>query len=177
MADIRETTAQSPRILIFGNSGSGKSTLAKVLAERHQLVHLDLDSIVWEPGKIAVQRDPSAIEESLRQFLDATPGWVMEGCYGELIEAASGHCSLLLFLNPGIEACQDNNRRRPWEPHKYASQEKQDAMLDALQSWVAQYETRNDSWSYSAHRRIFSAHPGRKLELTDRVSADAIVPV
>jgi adenylate kinase family enzyme len=41
------------RLLIMGNSGSGKSYRARALAAQHGLVHLDLDTIVWEPGKIA----------------------------------------------------------------------------------------------------------------------------
>jgi adenylate kinase family enzyme len=56
-------------ILIFGNSGSGKTTLARTLAAKHRLAHLDLDSIVWEPGQIAVQRSADAIAASLGQFL------------------------------------------------------------------------------------------------------------
>src|SRR6185503_14519636 len=49
------------RILVFGNSGSGKTTLARALAAAHGLAHLDLDSVVWEPGQIAVQRPADAI--------------------------------------------------------------------------------------------------------------------
>src|SRR4030095_11081198 len=44
------------RIVIFGNSGSGKSTMARDLSERHQIPMLELDTVVWEPGKIAVLR-------------------------------------------------------------------------------------------------------------------------
>jgi adenylate kinase family enzyme len=154
------------RVLVFGNSGSGKTTHARALAARHSLAHLDLDSIVWEPGKIAVQRAPEAIERSLREFIAAHPAWVIEGCYGELVKAASAHCTLLVFLNPGLEACLANNLRRPWEPHKYSSLEAQSSMLEKLQSWVAGYYTREDSWSYQAHRCIFDAHPGSKVEHT-----------
>jgi hypothetical protein len=59
---------------------------------------------------------------------------VIEGCYGELVERVSQFCTELVFLNPGLEACQANNRRRPWEPHKYATMEQQDAMLANLQT-------------------------------------------
>lgn len=155
------------KILVFGNSGSGKSTYAKALADAHGLAHLDLDSIVWEPGRIAVQRAAQAIAASLGEFLSSEAAWVIEGCYGELIERASAHCTELVFLNPGLAACQANNRRRPWEPHKYASIEQQNSMLDALQSWVAEYYTRGDAWSYRAHRRIFDAHGGEKAEYVD----------
>lgn len=152
------------KILVYGNSGSGKSTYAQALAAQHGLAHLDLDTIVWEPGQIAVPRDPEAIAVSLGAFIAAEPKWVIEGCYGELVERASEDCTELVFLNPGLEACQANNRRRPWEPHKYASMEQQDAMLANLQAWVAGYYTRDDAWSCAAHRRIFAAHAGAKRE-------------
>lgn len=152
------------RILVFGNSGSGKSTLAKHLAQEHGLARLDLDSIVWEPGKVAVQRSPAAIATSLETFLSTHGRWVIEGCYGELVDAASSHCTELVFLNPGLETCLEHNRCRPWEPHKYTSKEEQDAMLQNLQAWVAGYYERKDQWSYHAHRKIFDAFTGRKSE-------------
>ena len=152
------------RILVFGNSGSGKSTLATRLAAQIALAHLDLDAIVWEPGKIAVQRPAQAIAASLSDFISSHERWVIEGCYGELVEAAANHCTELVFLNPSLDACLENNRRRPWEPHKYASKDAQDAMLDNLQAWVAGYYERQDPWSYSFHRRIFDAFQGAKTE-------------
>jgi adenylate kinase family enzyme len=152
------------RIVVFGNSGSGKSTYAKALATKHGLAHLDLDSIVWEPGKIAVQRSHDAIRASLDRFLERNDGWVIEGCYGELVQAAAPHSTQLVFLNPGLEACLENNRRRPWEPHKYASEAEQDTMFANLQAWVEGYYTRDDGWSYRAHREIFDRHDGAKVE-------------
>jgi adenylate kinase family enzyme len=154
------------KVLIFGNSGSGKSTYAKALAARERIPHLDLDTVVWEPNQIAVPRPAAAIRASLEEFIAANPTWVIEGCYGELVEAAAPRATELVFLNPGREACLANNARRPWEPHKYASPEQQDAMLANLQAWVAGYYERTDQWSYDAHRRIFDAHPGRKIEHT-----------
>jgi adenylate kinase family enzyme len=152
------------RLVVFGNSGSGKSTYARALAARHGLVHLDLDSIVWEPGQVAVQRAAAAVRAELLAFLASHPHWVVEGCYGELVAIAAAHCDELVFLNPGLEACLANNRRRDWEPHKYASRERQDEMLDVLQAWVASYYTRDDAWSYRAHRQLFDAHAGAKVE-------------
>ncbi|HQZ31559.1 MAG TPA: shikimate kinase [Arenimonas sp.] len=160
------------RVLVFGNSGSGKSTLAVRLAATHGLAHLDLDSIVWEPGKIAVPRAPEAIAASLHAFLEGHERWVIEGCYGELVDMAAGRCTELVFLNPGRDACLDNNTRRPWEPHKYASKEAQDAMLANLQAWVAGYYEREDAWSYRAHRRIFDAFTGRKIEHLVRIGGN-----
>jgi adenylate kinase family enzyme len=152
------------KVVVFGNSGSGKSTYARALAMRKGLAHFDLDSIVWEPGKIAVQRPSEAVATSLRSSIDSQAAWVIEGCYGELVRAASAHCTLMVFLNPGIDACLSNNLRRPWEPHKYASLELQNAMLAQLQEWVAGYYQRNDAWSYRVHREIFDTFAGPKIE-------------
>lgn len=152
------------RVLVFGNSGSGKSTLAKQLAGANDLAHLDLDSIVWEPHTIAVQRSTGAIAESLAAFLSKHSRWVIEGCYGELVRAASHHCTELVFLNPGLETCLEHNRTRSWEPHKYASKALQDSMFENLQVWVAGYYSREDQWSYHAHRQIFDSFAGRKTE-------------
>jgi adenylate kinase family enzyme len=152
------------KVLVFGNSGSGKSTYARALAEKEDLAHFELDSIVWEPGKVAVQRSTESVTTDLRRFIDSHGAWVIEGCYGELVQAASAHCTLLVFLNPGVETCLANNARRPWEPHKYASREGQDAMLSKLQDWVAGYYQRDDPWSYRAHRAIFDVFKGPKVE-------------
>jgi adenylate kinase family enzyme len=153
------------RLLLFGNSGSGKSTLAKRLSAERALPHLDLDTLVWEPGRIAVPRPLDAVRADLEAFVEAHPRWVVEGCYGELVETLLAHCTELVFLNPGLEACLANNRRRPWEPHKYATPEAQDAMLAALQAWVADYYTRDGAWSYQDHRRIFDTFQGSKREV------------
>lgn len=155
------------RVVILGNSGSGKSTLARALAEREGLAHLDLDEIVWEKGKVAVPRPAEAVAQDLQRFIAAGPRWVIEGCYGEVIAAAAASATLLLFLDPGLEACLENNRRRPWEPHKYASAAAQDAMLPGLQAWVAGYYERDDPWSEAHHRRVFDAFVGTKEIVRD----------
>lgn len=162
------------RLLLLGNSGSGKTTLARALADRHGLAMLDLDRIVWEPGRVAVQRPEGAARRLLEGFVSAHERWVVEGCYGELIEAASPRCTHLVLLDPGREACLAHNRARPWEPHKYASPAEQDAMLDALQAWVAGYYARDDAWSHRAHLRIFDAFPGRKTRLEGPVDAERL---
>jgi adenylate kinase family enzyme len=154
------------RIVIFGNSGSGKSTMARYLAERHQIPMLELDRVVWEPGKIAVLRPRDEIRADVEQFLASREQWVVEGCYGELVELALPLCMEAIFLNPGLASCVANNRQRPWEPHKYASREAQVAMLDALLDWVAGYYTRDDQWSYIYHRRVFDGFAGKKTEVT-----------
>lgn len=152
------------RILVFGNSGSGKSTYAKSLACRNSSPHLDLDTIIWEPGQIAVARSAADVNRLLLAFIGRYSDWIIEGCYGEVIGAAALHCDELVFLNPGLKNCLANNIRRPWEPHKYASIAEQNRMLENLQAWVTGYYEREDGCSYSRHREIFDSHLGQKYE-------------
>lgn len=154
------------RVLIIGNSGSGKSTVARTLAAGHGLVHLDLDTLVWETGKIAVARPVDEAVADLLDFLNSHDNWVVEGCYGDFAEVALPFCSEFVFMNPGKDVCVAHNWQRPWEPHKYASKEKQDSMLPFLLDWVGKYYERDDSCSYAWHRRIFDAFQGNKRELT-----------
>jgi adenylate kinase family enzyme len=86
------------------------------LAHHEGVPHLDLDSIVWEPYQIAVLRLPETIRQQLEHFLSTHDRWVIEGCYGEVVEAAAPQCTQLVFLNPGLAACLANNARRTWEP-------------------------------------------------------------
>jgi len=153
------------KVLVFGNSGSGKSTLAAELSQQHGIAHLDLDAIVWEPGKIAIQRSMEDVLASLMYFIDANEEWVIEGCYGELVKAASAFSTELVFLNPGLNKCLEHNLQRPWEPHKYKSKEAQDSMLANLQNWVAGYYERTDDWSYHSHRQVFDSYTGFKREV------------
>ena len=161
------------RIVIFGNAGSGKSTYAAHLARLQGLAHLDLDVLVWEPGKIAVPRPVPAVDADLRRFLDTNARWVIEGCYSEWVELASRRCTELVFLNPGESVCLAHCRARPWEPQKYASPADQDRMLDFLLGWVREYYTRDESCSFVRHVRLFRAFAGPKRELT---SAPELTP-
>jgi adenylate kinase family enzyme len=154
------------RIAIFGNSGSGKSTMARGLVARHGLAMLEIDSIVWEPGQIAVLRPKEKILADLNMFISANENWVVEGCYGELMQLVFPHCTDVYFLNPGVETCLNNNKRRPWEPHKYESAEAQDSMFAVLLAWVQEYYTRDDQCSLVFHRQLFDTYPGKKMEIT-----------
>lgn len=152
------------RIIIFGNSGSGKSTLAMTLASLHQAPHLDLDVIAWKADKPGVRVEHAESRRELMRFIEGSEGWVIEGCYSHLLKEAAAHCTEMIFLNPGIEACIQNCLARPWEPHKYPSREAQDANLQMLIGWVREYETRDDEFSLQAHRKLYDEHSGKKVE-------------
>lgn len=154
-----------PRLVIFGNSGSGKSTLAKRLARASGLASLDLDTLAWQPTAPPTRRALTDSALDIERFMQAHGDWVIEGCYADLVAIALPRCSGLVFLNPGIETCIEHARSRPWEPHKYATPEAQDANLQMLVTWIAEYETREDEFSLRAHRALFDGFRGAKRQL------------
>ena len=155
------------KILIFGNSGSGKSTLAKRLSAQEGLAYLDLDEVAWLPGS-PPKRMP--IEESklkIDAFLGEHQGWVVEGCYTDLLELLAHEASEIILMDLSVEQCTANAERRPWEPHKYASKEAQDANLPMLINWIKDYKARSDVFSYASHRQFYDAFPGKKICYTE----------
>jgi adenylate kinase family enzyme len=163
------------RIVILGNSGSGKSTLARELARAYELPALDLDTVFWEPDRIAVQRDERDALAQLAHFCRSHDGWIVEGCYAHLATAALAGAPMLLWLDPGVEACLANCRARPWEPHKYRTQAEQDAYLEPLLAWVADFYDRDDAMSQRVHRAVFERYAGPKRRITSREEAAAFV--
>lgn len=154
------------RIAIIGNSGSGKSTLAAWFVRRSGAHYLDMDTVAWEPGKIAVPRPAELALADVAAFCAAHSSWVVEGCYADLIRAALRFSPRLLFLNPGEELCIANCRARHWERHKYDSKAEQDKHLSFLLSWVSQYYSRTDQMSLAAHAACMADYDGPKAELT-----------
>ena len=164
------------RVAIIGNSGSGKSTLAHQLAAATGAAVLDLDAVAWEPGKIAVPREPVAAAAAVQTFCGTHENWVVEGCYADLVRATLTFRPRLIFLDPGLEQCLANCRARPWEPHKYASKEEQDARLDFLLAWVAEYYTRTGDMSHARHQALFEAYTGPRLLLTELPGPGFVLP-
>lgn len=150
------------RFAILGNSGSGKSTLAKWLGESTGLPVLDLDSVAWEPDEPGEPRPPEVAEAEVVQYCAGQPSWVVEGCYANLIAAALPFQPVLVFLEPGVQQCTSNCLNRPWEPHKYASKEDQDANLQFLLGGRVLHPRRRDvPGSPRGRLRRIRRHEGR----------------
>ncbi|MDH5633918.1 MAG: AAA family ATPase [Gammaproteobacteria bacterium] len=151
------------KVLIFGNSGSGKSTLARKLATGGGLAHLDLDSLAWLPESPPRRMPLEQSAGHIMQFINTNKGFVIEGCYADLLEVAVPFANEIIFLNLPISQCVSNARNRPWEPHKYARKEDQDNNLEMLVKWIEQYHDRDDVFSYSAHTKLYESFAGKKV--------------
>lgn len=150
------------RVVIYGNAASGKTTMACGLG----LPRLSLDSIAW--AEVAVRAKPEDSRAALEKFIAEHSEWVIEGCYGDLIEAALPHCTELRFLNPGPEVCIANAHSRPWTPEYCASPEDQQRFLTPLIKFIREYETVTGEYGLTRHRAIFEAFAGPKREYTEQ---------
>ena len=155
----------APRIIIYGNAGSGKTTMARQVSEELGVPRLPLDNVAW--GAEAVRQPLADSLAALKAFMDANAGWVIEGCYGDLVAAALPSCTELRFLNPGVEVCVANSLERPWDPEYCASPEDQQRYLAPLLEFVRQYPTRQDEYGLARHRAIFDGFAGTKREYVD----------
>ncbi len=173
---MTDKSPQTIRLAILGNSGSGKSSLARALGVATEVPVLDLDTIAWEPQSEPVLRPTHIAAKLVREFCEQSDGWIIEGCYADLILVAQEFSARLLFLNPGLEACIANCKARPWEPHKFSTPEKQNEQLQFLLSWVAEYDTREGNLSLQGHRQCFASYTGPKRELTSVPSLSPIDP-
>ena len=160
-------------ILIFGNSGSGKSTLAKELCDSECLAHLDLDTLAWKATVPPQRKSLTKSHEEIQLFVDSGDGWVIEGCYADLLEKALPFSNEIIFMNLPIEACILNAKNRPWEPHKYESKEAQDANLEMLIDWISQYNKRSDTFSEQSHRSLYNAFQGIKTIYVSNARPDS----
>ena len=163
------------KIIIFGNSGSGKSTLAKHLVKQYGLSHLDLDILAWQDTNPPTRKPLNESAVEINQFVAENQkkdnkGWIIEGCYADLISLIESKANEMVFLNLSVEKCIENCRNRPWEPHKYASKEEQDKNLEMLINWIKQYPVRDDKFSLVSHMKLFDAFKGEKTEYNKNLS-------
>jgi len=149
-------------MLIFGNSSSGKSTLAKKISTKNNVAHLDLDTIAWQATLPPTRMPISESEIQIKHFTDINEHWVIEGCYADLLKRLMKKADEVVFLNLSVDDCILNAKNRPWESHKYESQEAQDSNLDMLIDWISQYPERKDHFSQQAHLKLYNAFTGKK---------------
>lgn len=157
---------QLTRILIFGNSGSGKSILAKKLCVAEGLAHLDLDTLAWQPGSPPERMPVVKSEAMIQSFLKLHRDWVIEGCYTDLLDLVMTQSHEIIYMNLSVDDCIANARNRPWEPHKYKSRSAQDANLPMLIDWIAQYPSREDTFSQKSHTELYAGYNGSKRMYT-----------
>jgi hypothetical protein len=124
---------------------------------------------------VAVPRDLAQASQDLYTFCVARDRFVIEGCYESLMPASFRFEPHLIFLDVPFEVCEVHCRRRPFEPHKYASIEAQNEKLEFLLTWVRDYYTRTGPMSRAAHLQMFDDYVGPKTRFDRAIDIDSVL--
>ena len=151
------------RILITGNGGSGKTWLG----ERLHLPLIRLDDVYWAGAYGSQGRDKQIVFREV-EARAAGEAWVIEGVYGWLLPAALPRATHFVFIDLPVDECLANLRLRGTQGGG------DDASLQSMLDWVAEYPNRNNSNSRSAHLRLWEAFDGSKAVLTTRADVDRL---
>jgi len=154
----------SLNIVIIGNSSSGKSSLARKLVEKFNSAYLDLDTVAWEKQIEPIRKSLVSSMAEINHFINLNNEWIIEGCYGDLIEEILPKTDVLIFLNPDVNTCLNNAKNRGWESHKYENLDAQNANLKMLENWIQDYWIRDDNLSFVYHEQLFRSYLGTKIE-------------
>ncbi len=88
------------KIHIIGCSGSGKTYLAKLLSQKYDIPHFDLDEIQWDqnaPG-YGVKMPVDKRTELLQQML-SNDSWIIEGVYYQWVQQCFQDADLIYVLD------------------------------------------------------------------------------
>ena len=163
--------AERGRVFVIGNSGSGKTTFASALAKRLGRAHIDLDEVAFS-DQVGTRR-PVAESVAMLASREGLASAVIEGCYADLVEALATEDDHLVWLALELEACVQNARYRPWEPHKWPTAAAQNAALPMLLDFIATYDERTDPTGRAAHERLFTGFVGTREKHRERPPSPA----
>jgi len=91
------------KIHIIGCSGSGKTYLAKVLSQKYNIPHFDLDNIQWDNQSKGYGVKRSVAERNvLLQEILANDEWIIEGVYYSWVQQSFEEADKIYVLDmPG----------------------------------------------------------------------------
>jgi adenylate kinase family enzyme len=101
------------RFSVVGIPGSGKTTVSRLLAERLDLTHVELDALFHGPNWSEPPSDE--FQRRVAAALDGLDGWVVDGNYRSRIGAlVLGHADTIVWLDLPLHVCLRRIWIRTW---------------------------------------------------------------
>lgn len=97
------------RVAVVGTSGSGKTTLARRLAQRLQIVHVEIDALHWGPNWTPVLREELRARVSQALSGDA---WTIDGNYSAVRDIVWSRANTIVWLDYSLPVVMSRVTRR-----------------------------------------------------------------
>lgn len=88
------------KIHIIGSVGSGKTTLGKRLSANLNIVHYELDNVVWQRGDSGDIRRKAEERDACLHKITGSNAWIIEGVHYEWVHASFKKADLIILLDP-----------------------------------------------------------------------------
>lgn len=85
------------KIIVIGPACSGKTTLAKLLSEKLNISHLQLDSYYWTQKWKPLQQEE--FREKVKDFLNINCQWIIDGNHSKVRDLLWGKANICVWLN------------------------------------------------------------------------------
>lgn len=87
------------KIHIIGCSGSGKTYFSKILSNKYNIPHFDLDDIQWDSDKGYGFKRPIEERNKLLQEILCNEGWIIEGVYYAWVQQSFEEADIIYVLD------------------------------------------------------------------------------
>jgi adenylate kinase family enzyme len=88
------------KIHIIGSVGSGKTTLARRLSAKMDLMHHELDNVVWKRCETGDVRRSERERDRYLQSILQSDAWIIEGVHYEWVHESFKEADVIILLNP-----------------------------------------------------------------------------
>jgi adenylate kinase family enzyme len=88
------------KIHIIGSVGSGKTTLGKKLSAKLNIVHYELDNVVWQRYETGDVRRSVKERDEYLQWITRSDAWIIEGVHYEWVQDSFENADIIILLNP-----------------------------------------------------------------------------
>ena len=134
------------KIHIIGGSGSGKTYLARMLSQKYNIPHYDLDGLFWDNSSNHYgKKNTSEKRDALLKGILHNKDWIIEGVYYSWLTESFEKADIIIILDVPKRVCKSRIIRRFFKRKiglEHVKKESIKSILDLLK-WADRFEKVN----------------------------------